>query len=886
MSKIIKPKFDKRDYMGGILDNNVKYILIHDEHLEKSFVTVSLNIGSYANPKEYDGLAHFLEHMLFMGSNKYPNENHYYTRLNELGGYSNAYTDVTETVYYFNVFDNGLSEIIDIFSRFFIDPLFDADSVSREINAVDSEHKKNINQDNWRKYQLMLNLSNKDSPTNTFITGSLNTLNKPDIRDKMIDFYKKYYTSDNISVCIASSKPIDELEKIVVNTFGSIPKTIKEFFTIPKPFYNQNIGKTFHLKSISNNYEISYLWEIPDQKNFIDSQDFTILNLYLTNYSKNSLMFHLKNLGYLSNIYAEIKYEGIFILKLKLTKFGFENINYVENCLFEYLDLFVNSDIQKYVEYYQKSCAINFNTFKKIETEDLCNMLSVNHHYFNTPNVFDSTFLIRKIKSSDEYKNLFKTYITPEKLVRFISSQKMNGILDSEYKILPEYEAYYAEILYDFKNINLKQKIFWNDLDNQYLDIKLELTPHDSLDLADIPQLIGEKQWYGGCSKFGEPNIIIWFQMNNNKYFSTPENYILSNISCSILNYLVSVIMYKPMELNYSVSFSPRPSTASININVNALNDTSKLGLLIGDLEKFLFNIGEEYKLLTDSYIDNLIVSFKETYNNSNYLNPWEYSSFFVKDKIFSTEYSIKELLNALDKISKTEIKQYLSNLLDNSSLTSLIYGNIEKNNLTNLLKKFNKMFKTNSYQLPQINQLENVSIIHPNKQEKSNSISHYYPIGKFVPREFILLNLLMNILSQQFFDDLRTKNQLGYLVKMGMANFRDYYYIIQKVQSDKSIEIIENKIKEFNNNIKKLLSESDFNKFVETLKNQLIEPDYSLDEKFARYQPEIALRSYLFNRNQILLEQLNKIKLEDLIDFSDRYIDNKNLIKIIVKGH
>mgnify|MGYP003353144594 CR=1 FL=1 len=57
----------------------------------------------------------------------------------------------------------------------------------------------------------------------------MNTLNKPDIREKMIEFYNQFYTSDNISVCIASSKNIDELKKIVTDTFGLIPKTESKY---------------------------------------------------------------------------------------------------------------------------------------------------------------------------------------------------------------------------------------------------------------------------------------------------------------------------------------------------------------------------------------------------------------------------------------------------------------------------------------------------------------------------------------------------------------------------------------------------------------------------------------------------------------------------------
>ena len=183
LQPVLQPQSNEIKFNSSQLENGIKYIIVNDSNLKKSYVTVSVNTGSHLNPKDNE-LAKFLEHQLFMGSKKYPYENHYHNRLNELGGSSNASTDAStdkmETVYYFSVCDDGLNEILDIFSRFFIDPLFDLDSVSREINGVrrvstttalkrvDSEHTKNI--------QLMLYSTNPDSTPNT--------LNKPDIRDR------------------------------------------------------------------------------------------------------------------------------------------------------------------------------------------------------------------------------------------------------------------------------------------------------------------------------------------------------------------------------------------------------------------------------------------------------------------------------------------------------------------------------------------------------------------------------------------------------------------------------------------------------------------------------------------------------------------------------
>ena len=195
---------ETRKFIGGSLDNDIKYASIEDESIDKSFLIVSVNVGSIAENLELQGLAHFTEHMLFLGSKKFPNENHFDEFVSKNGGYSNAYTDTYQTVYYFSVLNNSFEESIDIFSRFFIDPLFDENSVDREINAIESEHNKNIQQDIWRISYLTDIISKDGSMINKFSTGNLESLQKPNVREEMIKFYKKYYISSNIKISTIS----------------------------------------------------------------------------------------------------------------------------------------------------------------------------------------------------------------------------------------------------------------------------------------------------------------------------------------------------------------------------------------------------------------------------------------------------------------------------------------------------------------------------------------------------------------------------------------------------------------------------------------------------------------------------------------------------------
>ena len=121
---MLLPKNENRIFESEKLANEIKTLYIEDKLSDKTVVTVCVKVGSLANSKEYQGLAHFLEHMLFLGSKKYPEEDFYEKSVKKFGGMSNAYTDHFETVYFFSVFNDGLQLILDVFSRFFIDPLF------------------------------------------------------------------------------------------------------------------------------------------------------------------------------------------------------------------------------------------------------------------------------------------------------------------------------------------------------------------------------------------------------------------------------------------------------------------------------------------------------------------------------------------------------------------------------------------------------------------------------------------------------------------------------------------------------------------------------------------------------------------------------------------
>ncbi|CAK9295952.1 unnamed protein product, partial [Gordionus sp. m RMFG-2023] len=110
---ITKSETDNCTYRGLELKNKLKVLLISDPEADKAAAALDVHIGNLKDPKTIPGLAHFCEHMLFMGTKKYPSENEYSKFLNEHSGCSNAYTCDDHTNYYFDVAPEHLKGALD-----------------------------------------------------------------------------------------------------------------------------------------------------------------------------------------------------------------------------------------------------------------------------------------------------------------------------------------------------------------------------------------------------------------------------------------------------------------------------------------------------------------------------------------------------------------------------------------------------------------------------------------------------------------------------------------------------------------------------------------------------------------------------------------------------
>jgi len=250
--------------------------------------------------------------------------------------------------------------------------------------------------------------------------------------------------------------------------------------------------------------------------------------------------------------------------------------------------------------------------------------------------------------------------------------------------------------------------------------------------------------------------------------------------------------------------------------------------------------------------------------------------------------YHFNDILKSLKSKDYTQlIRKRINSIIkfNNLSLYSIFYGNLNKNNLPDtdrLIKNYN---------------LEKVPIMKPlpiksknykklNKNDKNNLVVYSYHCCEFNPKEIVKTLLLYQIIENDAYTYLRTKEQLGYSVGADLKKVNKNLYLMIKVQSEKDVEYVKEKmdnfIKYFKDEFIKRMKKDGEIEIIKKSVNKIINIESNnTNENFNKYFGEILLDRYFFNKNIILSNRLDLLTSEDMIVFCNEIFNRKEVIVI-----
>ena len=214
----------------GTLENGLTYYLRHNEHPGENLdLRLLVDVGSVNETDDNTGIAHFIEHMLFNGTEDYPGNSMGATLREigvELGPDLNAYVSHDETAYRMDVNTVPGSNVTAVFhalSQMAHAATFDADAVESERGVVLDEQRIRretssgyISSEFDRIYTQGTPYENRD-PAGTL--ESVSSMTAEDLKT----FYETWYVPSNMAVVAVGDWTVDALEALVVEHFGTIP---------------------------------------------------------------------------------------------------------------------------------------------------------------------------------------------------------------------------------------------------------------------------------------------------------------------------------------------------------------------------------------------------------------------------------------------------------------------------------------------------------------------------------------------------------------------------------------------------------------------------------------------------------------------------------------
>lgn len=371
---VMRSPADPRAYRYLRLSNGLKVLLIADPQSDKAAASLNVNVGSVHNPLDRQGLAHFLEHMLFLGTDRYPEAGAYQAFVSEHGGQHNAYTSTDDTNYFFDIDADYLDAALDRFSRFFVAPLFDAKYVARERNAVDAEFRLKLNDDSRREWEVLTEQMNPENPLSWFSVGDLETLaDSPEqpLRARLIDFYNRHYTAELMTLVVLGRENLDQLERLVRGRFGEVPGGRGDVAVAKAavPLVTQRLPRQVFIQPIKEKRELTVMFPVDPLAAHWRSRPDIYWGHLVGDETAGSLLARLKAQGLAEGLSAGLALDSdwgsAFAVSIALTPGGIAKTDQILLDLFAWLNLMREQGLERWR--FEELAAIQHTRFRFVE---------------------------------------------------------------------------------------------------------------------------------------------------------------------------------------------------------------------------------------------------------------------------------------------------------------------------------------------------------------------------------------------------------------------------------------------------------------------------------------------------------------------------------------
>ncbi|XP_006005060.1 nardilysin [Latimeria chalumnae] len=863
---------------------------------KQSAAALCVGVGSFSDSDDLPGLAHFLEHMVFMGSEKYPDENGFDAFLKKHGGSDNASTDCERTVFQFDVQRKYFKEALDRWAQFFIGPLMIRDAIDREVEAVDSEYQLAKPSDSNRKEMLFGSLAKPGHPMGHFFWGNAQTLkHDPSVKNidtyaRLREFWKRYYSAHYMTLAVQSRENLDTLETWVKEIFTSMPNNglpKPDFAHLPEPFDTPAFNKLYRAVPVTKLHSLDISWALPPQKQHYRAKPLHYLTWLVGHEGKGSILSLLRKKFWALALYGGNNETGfdhnstysVFNISITLTDDGYEHFYEVAHIVFQYVKMLQKIGPQQRI--FEEIQKIEDNEFHYQEqtdpienVEDICE----NMQLFKKADILTGDQLLFEYKP--EIIAAALNLLKPDRANLLLLSPNNGGKcglkekwFGTQYSVEEIEKAWSKKWARDF-DLNPELHL---PVENQFIATDFALKAADRPNTQYPVKVLNSTQgclWYKKDTKFKIPKAYIRFHLVSPLIQQSPENLVLFDILVVILAHNLAEPAYAAdvAQLEYKLV----AGEYGLVIRIKGFNH--KLPLLFQLIIDYLADFAatpEVFGMITEqlkkTYFNLLIKPDKLSKDVRLLILEHARWSLMQKYLALMNGPSIESLLSFVKNFKSQLFVEGLAqgNFTSNESISLLNYV-MERLQFRPLEKEFPVQFRV--VELPNKPYLCKVKSL--NKGDANSEVSVYYQSGAKTLKEHALMELLVMHMEEPCFDFLRTKETLGYHVYPMLRNTSGIlgFSVTVETQATKfNTEIVDKKIEEFLSCFEKKienLSDEAFKTQVTALIKLKECEDTHLGEEVDRNWGEVLTQQYLFDRLDHEIDALKSFCKANLVEW------------------
>ena len=893
-AEVTKSPGDHRQYRSLTLPNDLQVLLVSDDQAKKSAASLDINIGSGSNPEDRAGLAHFLEHMLFLGTKKYPNAAEYKQFISTHGGSNNAFTSYDHTNYFFDINPPHFEQALDRFAQFFIAPLFNEELVTRERQAVESEYSLNLRNDGRRHFAARRRAYNPEHPAANFSVGSQDTLgDRPDskVRDELIAFYEEYYSANIMRLVLVGPQSLDDLEtwakekfSAIVNRNADAQHTDIDLY--PKDLLPAVLGivpeREFH--------QLILHFPIPDLERHRHQKPLYLIAHLLGDEGVSSLLSLLKEKGWAEGLSARqgasFDDQGSFEVAISLTPSGFDNRQQIVATVFDTISLIKKEGVQQWVfEEQKRQLELSFRFQEPVAPSPYARTLAGSLHRYTAEEVLSGPYRMDSFDESLIRKHL--DYLVPANLLIIETSPLVEATETEQWFQVPyTLNSLDPAALNDWTTQAITERVKFPSpnpfLPEDLAMLDAEIDAESDIEKPLLMEKPGLKLWFRNDTDFGAPRANLYFSIRSPKARGSARNVVMAGLFVEMIREQLNEFSYPATlaGLDYNIYRHHR----GIGVRITGYNDKQSVLLetVMRTMKEPDFN-EPTFERLKRRYIRSL--------NNRRKNDPSQLAVEGVVNSMRLANWTNEQLLAAAADVEYRDLSGYSKVLLAENEVVSLVHGNVNKSVATDIVKLIEQLL-TGTTPTPvnrqSIVKLENGKrfVTSAASDHNDSAAAYYIQLGERDIDIRAQSFLLARIIESPFFHELRTVKQLGYSVQSFALPLDNVPGMAFSIQSPTAApEEIIAAVDEFLASFNKQLDSMDAAEFASVkagLLNQINRNDQRLADRSNRYWTEIDTMQYEFDTRKKISEAIENTSLESVQLLMDRLATDTNSGRVI----